>query len=206
MRRVVVMVFLLSNFWVGSVLAPAFSAEKKDTLVQTQPSASTEYRIGVDDVLDITVLQPEKLAVTVTVAPDGTINFPYIGPVKANGLTLVELQSEIQKRLSEGYMKYPVVSVFLRENRSKKFFVYGEVVRPGTYSLEENMTVIKAISVAGGFTKFGSASRVKVLRPKEDKAGYEAIKVNINAAMAGDSNADLVLRQGDIVVVSESAF
>jgi len=182
-------------------MAAAHAADK-----QPAQEAVVEYAIGIDDVLDISILQPEKLSVTVTVSPDGAINFPYIGMVRAKGLTLIHLQEQIQKRLSEGYMKYPVVSVFLRENRSKKFFVYGEVLKPGTYLLDENTTVIKAISMAGGFTKFGSSSRVKVLRPKTEGTGYEAMKVNINAAMEGDSKADVVLHSGDIVVISEGVF
>ena len=183
----------------------AFCAETK-TEPTTAPAATAEYMIGIDDVLDISVMQPEKLAVTVTVSPDGTINFPYIGTVSAKGLSLLGLQEQIQKRLSDGYMKYPVVSVFLRENRSKKFFIYGEVNRPGTYMIDENASVLKAISMAGGFTKYGSSSRVKVLRPKAGETGYDTIKVNVGAAMDGNSNADVVLHSGDIVVVSEGVF
>jgi polysaccharide export outer membrane protein len=181
-----------------------FAAETKTEPIAVP--ATTEYTIGIDDVLDINVMQPEKLAVTVTVSPDGTINFPYIGTVSAKGLSLFGLQEQIQKQLSDGYMKYPVVSVFLKENRSKKFFIYGEVIRPGTYMIDENATVLKAISIAGGFTKYGSSSRVKVLRPKAGDTGYEAIKVNIGSAMKGDPKADVVLHSGDIVVVSEGVF
>ncbi len=121
-------------------------------------------------------------------------------------MTLTGLQEQIQKRLSEGYMKYPVVSVFLRENRSKKFFVYGEVAKPGTYLIDENTSVLKAISMAGGFTKYGSSSRIKVLRPKQGDSGYETIKVNIGAAMNGNPQADVILHSGDMVVVSEGVF
>ncbi len=165
-----------------------------------------EYTIGTDDVVDINVLQPEKLLVSVTVAPDGTITFPYIGSVQAKGVTLAGLQDDIQTRLANGYMKYPVVSVSLRESRSKKFFVYGEVVKPGTYFLDDKTTVLKAISMAGGFSKFGSSSRVKVLRERFGSAGYEALKVNMKSVMDGASTDDIVLKSGDIVVVSEGVF
>lgn len=174
--------------------------------VKPEASVSPEYMIGADDMLDISILQPEKLLVTVTVSPDGAITFPYIGTVKIKGMTLAEAQNDIQSRLADGYMKYPVVSIALRQSMSEKFFVYGEVMRPGTYRLEAKMTVLKAISLAGGFTKFGSSSRVKVLRTKESGEGYETIKVNLNAAMNGSSKDDVVLKQGDIVVVSEGIF
>ncbi|MBN2097696.1 MAG: polysaccharide export protein [Candidatus Omnitrophica bacterium] len=174
--------------------------------VQAEEPAQVGYTVGVDDVMDINILQPEALGTTVTVAPDGSVSFPYIGNVQVKGMTLGEIQNEVQTRLADGYMKYPVVSVSLRESRSRKFFVYGEVNRPGTYPIEESATVLKAISMAGGFTKFGSSSRVKVLRPKKGEAGYETIKININDVMNGNSDADIAIQPEDIIVVSEGMF
>jgi len=84
--------------------------------------------------------------------------------------------------------------------------VYGEVTHPGPYAVEENMTVLRAISMAGGFTKFGSSSRVKVLRPRAQGKGYEPVKINIKDVMDGHSDADAVIKPGDIVVVSEGVF
>ncbi len=174
--------------------------------VRAEDSKSIEYTIGIDDVLDIAILRPEQLAISSTVSPDGSINYPYIGKVEVKGLTLTEIQRQIQNRLAEGFMQYPVVSVTLRESRSRKFFVYGEVMRPGGYMLEDKVTVLRAISMAGGFTKFGSSSRVKVLRLRKDKPGYEAIKINIKAVMNGKADADILLRAGDTLVVSEGVF
>ena len=169
-------------------------------------AASTDYAVGIDDVLEINILQPEKLITTVTVSPDGAITFPYIGNVAVKGLALIDIQKEIEARLSDGYMRYPVVSVFLKECRSRKFFVYGEVAKPGAYSMEEGTTVMKAIAIAGGFTKYGSANRVKILRQREKSKGYETLKVNIKEIMDGSANADILLKQGDTVVVSEGIF
>lgn len=171
-----------------------------------EDTTQSEYTVGIDDVLEISILQPEKLLTTVTVAPDGSIAFPYIGNVQVKGMTLGQIQDEIQTRLADGYMKYPVVSVSLTASRSRKFFVYGEVINPGTYPIKEKATVLKAISMAGGFTRFGSSSRVKVLRLKKDAPGYETIKVNIKGVMNGSSEADIILQPEDIVVVSEGIF
>jgi polysaccharide export outer membrane protein len=165
-----------------------------------------DYKLGVNDVLEIKILQPEEMESIVTVAPDGSIGVPYIGSVQADGHTLTEIQQEIQQRLADGYMKYPVVAVSLQESRSQRFFVYGEVDQPGAYELEQNMTVLGGISMAGGFSRFGSASRVKVLRPKKDAPGYDIIKVNVKAVMAGSPKEDIVVEPGDIVVVSEGLF
>ena len=121
-------------------------------------------------------------------------------------LTITQIQKEVQDALADGYMKYPVVVVSLQESRSRKFFVYGEVIKPGSYSIAENTTVLRAISMAGGFTKFGSSSRVKVLRPKDSQAGYETIKIDIKKVMNGDSEKDILLMAGDMVVISEGVF
>jgi protein involved in polysaccharide export with SLBB domain len=172
---------------------------------EVPPPKLVDYKIGNEDILDIAVLQPEQLSLTVTVSPDGSITFPYIGKVDVKGKTSSEVQEEIQARLADGYLKYPVVSVAVKESRSKKFYVYGEVLKPGTYFLEDNMTVLKAISTAGGFTKYGSSSRVKVLRPKPGAAGYETIKTNMKLIMNGLSK-DVVLEPGDIVQVEEGVF
>jgi len=164
------------------------------------------YAIGVGDILELNILQPEKMLVNVAVAPDGAISVPYIGSVQVKGLTLTAAQEMIQTKLSEGYMKYPVVVLSLVESRSRKVLVYGEVVRPGEYPLDEDSTVLRAISMAGGFTKYGSSSRVKVLRPKKDGAGYDTIKISISDLMEGKPEADILVKPGDIVVVSEGVF
>lgn len=164
------------------------------------------YTVGVDDILEISVLKPDELLRVVNVAPDGTITFPYIGTIEVKDLTVPQIQEKIQAALADGYMKYPVVVVSLQESRSRKFFVYGEVIKPGAYLIAENATVLRAISMAGGFTKFGSSSRVKVLRPKQEEAGYETIKIDIKKVMEGDSEEDILLQAGDMVVVSEGVF
>lgn len=173
---------------------------------QEEAAHEKAYTVGADDILEISVLQPDELLRVVNVAPDGTIAFPYIGTVKVKGLTVPQIQETVRSALADGYMKYPVVVVSLQESRSRKFFVYGEVIKPGTYSMAENTTVLRAISMAGGFSKFGSSSRVKVLRPKQEEAGYETIKIDINKVMSGDSENDILLKPGDMVVVSEGVF
>ena len=183
----------------------AATKQEKGEPVPSKHVPTAEYKIGNEDILDISVLQPEKIAMTVTVSPDGSITFPYIGKVIVKDKTPAQVQDEIQQRLTDGYLKYPVVSVSIKESRSKKFYVYGEVSRPGTYFLEDNMTVLKAISTAGGFTKYGSSSRVKVLRPKAKGAGYDMIKVNMKLIMNGVAQ-DTVLESGDIVQVEEGVF
>ena len=165
-----------------------------------------QYTVGVDDILDINVIQPEHMALSLTVAPDGSITFPYLGKVEVKGKTPAQIQEEIQKRLAAGYLKYPVVSVSLRESRSRKFSVSGDVLRPGMYSIVDNTTVLKAISIAGGFSGYGPASRVKVLRPEKGKQGYTAVPVNIKAAINGDSAQNFLIQPGDVIEVTKGEF
>ena len=193
-------VLIVSCFFAGR----AFAAEPEHAQAPAQAIAS-EYTVGIDDVMDISVLQPEKLLTSVVVSPDGAITFPYIGSVVVRGMTLSQVQQAIQDKLADGYMKYPVVSVSLKESRSRKFFVYGEVLKPGTYYINENITVLRAITMAGGFTKFGS-SKVKILRPKQGKPGYDTVQVNIKAVMDGAAQEDVLLAPEDIVVVSQGLF
>lgn len=193
--------------------ASATQAQPQAESVVAQPLANqpqgaalqTEYLLGVDDVLDISILQPERMTVTVVVSPDGMITFPYIGTVLARGLSMAQLQQSVQDKLADGYMKYPVVSVSLKESRSRKFFVYGEVMKPGTYFINDNVTVLRGITMAGGFTRFGS-SKVKILRPKQNKPGYDTVQVNIKALMDGAAKEDVLLEPEDIVVVSQGLF
>ncbi|MDE2222082.1 MAG: polysaccharide export protein [Candidatus Omnitrophica bacterium] len=185
--------------------AQAGAAPKSDGVCIT-PAKDGDYAIGVDDILTIDVLQPEKIESNVTVSPDGNISFPYIGSIPVKGRSLSEVEQDIQTRLASGYLKYPLVVVYLKQSRSRRFFVYGEVNHPGPYQLEDNTTVLRAISMAGGFTRFGSASSVKVLRPKKGAAGYETIQINIRAVMHGNSEEDVILKPGDMVVVSEGVF
>jgi len=190
-----------------TILSVLIAATPLTTWAQEEATEIVDqYTVGVDDILEISVLQPDELLRVVNVSPDGTISFPYIGTVKVKDLTIPKIQEKIQAALSDGYMKYPVVVVSLQESRSRRFFVYGEVTKPGTYAIAENTTVLRAISMAGGFTKFGSSSRVKVLRPKENEPGYETIKIDIKKVMNGDSENDILLSPGDMVVISEGVF
>ncbi len=174
-------------------------------LLPLQLSAQV-YTIGVGDLLKIDIISPDKMTSDVTVSPGGDISVPYIGSVYVKGMTIAKAQQVIEKKLSQGYLKYPVVVVSLVESRSRSFTISGEIIKPGNYPILENTTVLKAISVAGGFTKFGSKSNVKILRPRKDRPGYISIKVDLKAVLDGDANADIIIQSGDIIVVSEGLF
>lgn len=167
---------------------------------------SQVYTIGIGDILEVAIIQPDPMTTRVTVTPGGDIAVPYIGSVYVKGRTVSGAQKLIQDRLAKGYLKYPVVTVSLVESRSMSFTISGEVIRPGNYPLLNNTTVLRAISMAGGFTRFGSKSRVKILRPRKDRPGYMSINVDLKAVLDGDAKADIVIESGDIIVLSEGLF
>lgn len=168
--------------------------------------SAEEYKVGVGDILEMRIIKPDPSTDRIVVSPSGDISVAYLGSVKAKGKTITEIQQNIQWRLANGYLKYPVVTISLIESRSRNFTISGEVTTPGTYPLGDNTTVLKAISVAGGFTRFGSKSKVRVLRQRPDRPGYTKIEVDVGKVMEGDARADIVLEPGDIIVVSESFF
>lgn len=165
-----------------------------------------EYQVGVDDILDINVIKPTPIVNTVTVAPDGAITFPYIGNVQVKGLTLPEIQKEIQDRLADGYMEYPIVSVSLRQIRSKKFTISGQVARPGSYPVEENMTLLSAITIAGGFIEARIAGKVKVLRPLENVDEFQVIETDITSLLNGKKRDILILPADTIIITVDKFF
>lgn len=175
-------------------------------LISEFPVIADEYKVGIGDILEIRILRPDPSTDRVSVSPSGDISVAYLGSVKVKDKTITEIQQNIQWRLAHGYFKNPVITVSLIESRSRNYTITGEITTPGTYSLGENTTVLKAISVAGGFTRFGSKSKVKVLRPRKDRPGYSKIEVDIGKVMDGDARADIVLESGDIVVISEGFF
>jgi polysaccharide export outer membrane protein len=175
-------------------------------IIEADEPIITAYTVGIGDVLDIRVLQPEQLKTSITVVPDGSITFPYIGNVQVKGMTLAYIQDHIQARLGDGYMKYPVVSISLEQSRSRKFFISGDVTRPDTYPIKENTTVLKAISIAGGFAGYGPSCQVKVLRQNKDNLVSETIKIDVKEIMNGNSRQDLLIQPGDMIEVSAGKF
>ena len=164
---------------------------------------AAEYRVGIGDIIEVSILQPEKITNSVTVSPSGEISVPYIGSIKVKGLTISQIQLDIEHKLAQGIFRTPVVSVTLIESRSRTFTITGAVNRPGTLPLIEGTTVLKAVTMAGWFTKFANQDKVKVLRPRKNRPGYNYLLVNIEKILNGEAQADILLQPGDIVVVPE---
>jgi polysaccharide export outer membrane protein len=142
------------------------------------------------------------------VTDEGKISFPLIGDIKVKGLSTREVEEVLEERLKDGYIKYPRVTVMLdvglmERYKEKEVFVLGEVNRSGAIPmLGKNLSVLEAVTKAGGFTEFAAPNRTRVIRVEEGEE--KTIKVNLNKVRRGDKSLDIILKSGDIIVVPET--
>jgi len=158
-----------------------------------------EYRIGPEDLLQISVWKNDAMSQTVPVRPDGKISLPLLNDLQAAGLTPMQLRDVLVKKLVE-YIPTPDVSVIVREVHSFKVSVIGEVKTTGRYELKSRTTVLDALAMAGGFTEFASRTRIVVLR--SEGATMKRIPFNYNKVISANGEAEnFFLQPGDIVLV-----
>jgi polysaccharide export outer membrane protein len=177
--------------WAGPLAAgdaPPSSAEWQDQFV-----------IGVEDVLDVRMPDHPELSAKVPVRPDGKITLPLVDDVVAAGLT----PDALKQRLIDAYKAFvtvPNISVLVSEINSLRFYVLGEVAKPGVYPLRSRTRVLQAVAVAGGFTQYAAKDRVVLLR---DAGGKQArIEINLKRVTSGDNvEENAVLLPGDTLVV-----
>lgn len=180
----------------GPALEPTSPAVKQAPAVP----AST---LGAGDVFEVRVFQEPDLSGIFRVAADGSIDFPLCGRLALGGLTSSSAAQAITRCLSPRYLRSPQVSVFVREFNSKKVFVFGEVQKPGTFPYEDGMSVVQAVTLAGGFTRLAAKNSCTVTRVI---AGAEKrIKVPVEDVGAGRA-PNFPLQPGDILFVPESIF
>jgi polysaccharide export outer membrane protein len=180
-------------------------------------SGQKGYRLGPEDEIEIRVWDHEDLTRKTRVGLDGKISFPFVGEIKAQGLSLNDLQKEIEHRLGPKYIIDPRVSITVVEYKSRKFFVVGNVQKPGTYPLTKPIRVVEAISQAGGIAS-GTISKPlsgavaiiiraqpgeKLTQPKmPDKIpASQKITISLSGALAGDPKQNLEIKNGDTVYI-----
>lgn len=163
-------------------------------------AAQSAYRIGVDDVLTITVWHEPDISRNVPVRPDGKISLPLVGEVQAAGTTTPELEKQLKVSLAR-FLKDPEVTVMVAEIRSQRINVIGQVMHPGAFALTQSMGVLDAIAIAGGLRDFAKKGSIYVLR--EGATGNRSrMSYNYKAVLQGKRDAqEIVLRANDTVVV-----
>ena len=169
--------------------------------------AQTDYVVGPQDVLTITVFGETELSGKFTVEQDGTFTYPQIGRIKAGGATLRAVEQELKNKLADGYLKNPQVAVAIENYRSQRILVLGEVRAPGEYQLTGEMTLLSALARAGETTP-AAGHEATIVRPRKNpKPGEdptEIIRVDLTELQAGDMSLNVPLRDGDTINVPKA--
>ena len=164
---------------------------------QTNPAISKDdasYVIGPGDVLSIDVWKEKELSKQVTVRLDGKISLTLVNDVQAAGLTSTELRNQLTEKYKD-FVEVPEVAVTVIESRSKRIYLLGKVARPGEYLMQKDMTVVQAVSLAGGLAEWADSSDVKLIRKID---GVEqTFLVDYDAIVSGKDLSQNVLLQPD---------
>ena len=174
-----------------------------------------EYKIGPNDVVSIKVWDNDDLDRTVEISQEGSFTFPLIGKIYAGGLSVFELENIVKRKLANGYLIAPQVTVDIKAYGSQKVFLFGEVRRPGSYFLKRKTHILELISQAGGFT--GAAGQiVTIVRNKgllgggktvshnnKKNENTEIIKLDLGKFNPGSRYDVFFVQNGDSVYINE---
>ena len=157
---------------------------------------SNEYRIGVEDVLNIHVWHEDSISKVVPVRNDGKISLPLLDDIHAAGKTPLELKQIITEKLKE-YIDDPIVTVIVTEQNNFKVFISGQVRTPGMYRLRSKGTLLQVIPLSGGFTEWANEKKIVLIRTSEGKEKKQII----NYKKLIETGSDLELWPNDVIVV-----
>ena len=192
-------IFFLALLGVAVLSAlPVQAADAED--VKSDMAVPSDYIIGAEDVLDISVWKNADLSRVVNVRPDGKISLPLIGDVQAAGLTPNQLRDRIVERLKQ-YQETAVASVIVQTVNSYRIFMVGEVNTPGVYQLKSRTTILQAIALAGGFSQFASKNKIVLIRKSVDGVSEEKISIRFKDLVNPDKDKNLILKAGDTIFV-----
>jgi polysaccharide export outer membrane protein len=183
----------------ASVAGAGCGAKTAAIVVRPTPS---EYVIAIDDVLTVAFWQEQITSTDVVVRPDGKISLPLLNDVQAAGFTPQQLASALEQAASK-YITEPDATVIVKEIRSRKVFVLGQVGAPGVVTLAGDMTVLQLIAVSGGLLEYADKSNIVIIRTEN---GHEQrMKFNYNDVVGGKNvQQNIFLQPGDTVVVNEA--
>ena len=196
-------VFLLTA-WIFSVTAPstvcAQEGKKADPSEKAQGAVAAdndEYIIGPEDVLLIHVWKEEAFTKTLPVRIDGKISLPLVDDIQAAGLTPLQLKEALTEKL-KGFLESPTISVTVMEANSFKVYISGEVKQPGVQNVRRELTLVKLIIMAGGFTEWANQKKILIIR--KEKGAEKRITVNYTKIIEGEE-PDVVIKSGDTIIV-----
>ena len=197
------MKFISVIFFVVSLMISAVSA-----------SAQSDYRIRPGDVLQVEVLEDASLNRAVVVLPNGQISFPFAGTLNAGGRTIGQVQANIRTALSPNFAAPPTVFVGVQPLRDDvaaaearlgptiDVYFVGEVNRPGLVQIKKGTTLLQAVAVSGGVSRFAAIKRIQLRRTGSD--GVQRVTfLNYKALADGAVTNDIELKDGDVILVPE---
>ena len=166
-------------------------------------NGATDYRVGAQDLLEISVFGVQELNKEVRVNSNGQISLPLIGGVMAGGKTIPELEAELARKYSDGFLQKPQVSVFVKEFTSQRVTLEGAITKPGIYPITGKTTLLQAIALAGGIDdKTADLGGIVLMRQVEGKrmaAAYDLRQVRKGVV------DDPLIYGDDIIVIEQSA-
>ena len=178
---------------------PAAAPAVKPAAPAAKAPLPTDYVIGVEDVLAVVFWREKDMSADVVVRPDGMISLPLLNDVPAVGLTPEGLAAAIEKAAIK-FVKDPGATVIVKEIRSRKVYIIGEVVRPGPILLTADLNVLKALSEAGGFIEGAKKGDVVIVRT--EGSTERRFKFNYNEVVRGDNLTQTIkLLPGDTILV-----
>jgi polysaccharide export outer membrane protein len=197
--RSLLVVVLAASLALGGCLRRSRGPAGVDA-VAVQVGAST---LGPGDVIEVRVYREQEISGVYQIGSEGDVVFPLCHRVVVSGLTANGAAEKFRECLADGFMRDPQVTVLVREYNSKKVFVFGEVQKPGTFTYQDGMSIVQAVTLAGGFTRTASQNSTSVTRRVR---GQEVkVKVNVQDIALGKA-PNFTLEPGDIVYVPESLF
>lgn len=168
---------------------------------------TSNYRVGAGDVLKVDVYDNPDLSTTVRVSADGIIQFPLIGEVFIGRMNVSQVADTLAKKLSNGYIVNPQVSVFVQEFRSKKAVIMGPVASPGLYELSGPVTLLELISKAGGLTDAAGDLLTVKRKTADGNQEEKIISVDLKGLLErGDASQDIPIMDGDTVHVAKAGM
>lgn len=162
--------------------------------------------VRAGDQISVSVYREEDLSGQYEVRDDGSIEFPLLGSVNVSGLSSREISAKLSTLLAKDYLVNPSITVSFETTDSRLVMVLGSVSRPGSYPFpsDQDLTTLGAIAIAGGFTRYANPNRTKIIRTQENGEKI-TIDANIKDVLNGNTN-DIVLQEGDLIIVPESTF
>jgi len=203
--RIVILGFILKTVGLAILFMlffgpwPVFAQGTQRTGESNPGSDTPQYIIQPNDLLEIVVWGEPDISRMVLVRPDGRISLPLVQDLQASELTPVELKEQMENRLKE-YVDSPNVTVIVEKIQSYKVYVIGEIQKPGGILVEKPITVLQALTLAGGFQEYADESEIRIVRTTGRE--HLVFEFNYKDVIKGKkAEQNIALRSGDVVVV-----